>query len=62
MEPEPDLSILDDLETELRDVEHALHRLEDGSYGTCEICGGAISEARLEASPATRLCREDHFE
>jgi RNA polymerase-binding transcription factor DksA len=60
MEPGPDLTILDDLETELRDVEHALQRLEDGSYGICEVCGDAISELRLEAKPATRVCCEDH--
>jgi DnaK suppressor protein len=62
MEPAPDLSILEDLESELRDVEHALHRLDDGTYGTCEVCGGPIGEARLEAAPATRVCREDHSE
>jgi DnaK suppressor protein len=60
VEPGPDLSILDDLETELRDVEHALQRLEDGSYGICEVCGDAIGEGRLEAHPATRVCCEDH--
>jgi RNA polymerase-binding transcription factor DksA len=60
MEPAPDLSILDVLETELRDVEHALQRLEDGTYGSCEVCGEPISEVRLAASPATRFCREDH--
>jgi RNA polymerase-binding transcription factor len=61
MEPGPDLSILDDLEIELRDVEHALHRLEEGTYGTCEVCGEPISESRLEATPTARVCREDHL-
>jgi RNA polymerase-binding transcription factor DksA len=60
MDPGPDLSILDDLETELGDVEHALERLQDGSYGICELCGDPISESRLEALPATRACRDDH--
>lgn len=60
MEPAPDLSILDHLETELCDVEHALRRLDDGSYGICEACGNPINESRLEASPAARLCRENH--
>lgn len=60
MEPAPDLSILDDLEAELRDVEHALARLEEGTYGICEVCREPIGEARLEERPATRLCREDH--
>jgi RNA polymerase-binding transcription factor DksA len=58
MEPAPDLSILDDAETELADVELALQRLEDGTYDRCECCGGAIEEARLAARPATRRCQE----
>jgi len=60
MEEDLDLSVLDELERELGDVDHALRRLDDGSYGTCEVCGEAISEARLAAAPATRVCREDH--
>ena len=31
-------------------------RLEDGTYGACEVCGVAIAPARLEAMPATRYC------
>lgn len=58
MEPAPDLSILDDVETELDDVEHALQRLEDGTYGTCERCGEPIDEARLRSLPATRICAD----
>lgn len=58
MEPGPDLSILDDVETELADVEHALQRLEDGTYGTCERCGRPIDEVRLVALPAARFCGE----
>ncbi len=60
MEPGPDLSILDDLEAELRDVEHALQRLQEGSYGTCEVCGDPIGESRLVDHPATRVCGDDH--
>ena len=40
----------------LGDVEHALAKLETDAYGTCERCGTEISEARLEAMPATRYC------
>ncbi len=58
-EREKDLSILETVESELADVEHALRRLDDGTYGTCEACGQAIDEARLEAMPAARLCRDD---
>jgi phage/conjugal plasmid C-4 type zinc finger TraR family protein len=44
------------LKETLSDVERALEKLEDGSYGTCESCGQPIPEARLEAMPAARLC------
>jgi DnaK suppressor protein len=40
----------------LAEVESAIHRLEDGSYGKCESCGEPIAPARLEALPASRLC------
>lgn len=40
----------------LADIEHALARIEDGTYGTCEVCGGAIALARLEAIPQARVC------
>ena len=56
---ERDLSILEQVEAELHDVEHALRRLDEGTYGTCEACGKPISEERLEALPATRFCLDD---
>jgi DnaK suppressor protein len=46
------------LRDQLDDVERALARLDDGTYGTCEICGQPIGEARLEVMPATRFCIE----
>jgi len=58
-EREKDLSILEAIESELADVEHALRRLDEGTYGTCEACGRPIDDDRLEALPATRLCRDD---
>lgn len=59
---ERDLSILREVEAELADVEHALQRLDDGSYGTCEACGKEIPDERLEALPATRFCLQDQGE
>lgn len=41
---------------ELQDVDDALHRLDDGSYGDCVACGEAIAAARLTALPSVRLC------
>jgi RNA polymerase-binding transcription factor DksA len=61
-EREKDLSILEQVEAELADVEHALRRLDDGTYGTCEVCGKAIPDDRLEAMPAARLCLEHQAE
>jgi RNA polymerase-binding transcription factor DksA len=55
-EREKDLSILEQIEAELADVEHALKRIDDGTYGTCEVDGKPIPEERLEVLPATRLC------
>jgi DnaK suppressor protein len=43
----------------LKDIDHALARLEDGSYGTCEICGKPIAAERLAAIPWARLCIDD---
>ena len=56
---EKDLTILDSIEGELADIEHALQRLDDGTYGSCEACGKPIGDDRLEAMPATRYCLED---
>ena len=56
---ERDLSILEQVEAELADVEHALKRLDDGTYGRCEACGKPIGDERLEALPAARFCLED---
>ena len=58
-ERERDLSVLDQVEAELADVEHALQRLDEGTYGTCEACGKPIGDERLEAMPATRFCLDD---
>ena len=55
-EREKDLSILERVEAELNDVEHALSRVNEGSYGTCEACGKPIGDDRLEAMPAARFC------
>jgi DnaK suppressor protein len=61
-EREKDLTILDEIEGELADIEHALRRLDDGTYGTCEACGKAIPDERLEAMPAARFCVNDQAE
>lgn len=51
-------SLAGQLRNELGEVERALGKLDDGTYGKCETCGQAISPARLEAKPAARYCIE----
>jgi DnaK suppressor protein len=43
----------------LEDVKAALRRIEDGSFGTCEVCGKPIGAERLAAIPWARLCIDD---
>jgi DnaK suppressor protein len=38
------------------DVERALQKVEEGSYGVCEKCSSRIAPARLEANPLARQC------
>ena len=40
----------------LAQTEHALARISDGTYGTCESCGEPIGKARLQAFPRAVLC------
>jgi RNA polymerase-binding protein DksA len=40
----------------LEQVNEALARIENGSYGTCDRCGSAISEERLKALPYAPHC------
>jgi RNA polymerase-binding transcription factor DksA len=58
-EHEKNLSVLEQVNDELLQIEAALHRLEQGTYGTCQACGRKIAEERLEALPATRFCVDD---
>lgn len=39
-------------------VKEALERIDDGSFGVCELCGEDISDKRLEARPVTTCCIE----
>lgn len=42
----------------LRQVERALEKMEEGSYGTCDLTGDAIPLKRLEAIPYATLTRD----
>jgi RNA polymerase-binding protein DksA len=43
----------------LSEIDAALQRIEDGTYGICENCGKPIGAERLAAIPWTRLCIDD---
>jgi DnaK suppressor protein len=58
-EMEKNVSLLEQVDDELQEIEAAAQRLELGTYGTCQACGRPIGDARLEAMPATRFCVED---
>jgi DnaK suppressor protein len=49
-------SLTAELRELLDDVERALARLDEGTYGSCEVCGGEIGDERLAEVPATRFC------
>ena len=44
------------LDAKLRDVERALVKLEEGTYGRCDACGAEIGAERLEAIPWAVRC------
>ena len=51
--------ILSDRErSKARNIDDALERMEEGTYGVCDACGLEIAEERLTAMPFTRLCRD----
>jgi RNA polymerase-binding transcription factor DksA len=58
-EMEKNVSLLEQVDDELLEVEAAVQRLERGTYGRCQVCGRPIGDERLEAMPATRFCVED---
>jgi len=41
------------------EIDAALGRIEEGTYGTCTVCGKPIGEERLEAIPYAKLCIDD---
>lgn len=51
-------SIVGHLDAELSEIDAALQRVEDGTYGRCEMGGEPIIDERLEVLPATRWCAE----
>lgn len=55
-EREQEISLANNILERINQVERALERLEEGSYGWCERCGTAIPVERLAAFPSATLC------
>jgi RNA polymerase-binding protein DksA len=55
-EREHEMSLANNARDMLLQVDHALGRLADGSYGVCEGCGRAVGKYRLQAFPRATLC------
>jgi len=51
-----ELSIERNADDLLHKVEHAIRRIDSGTYGVCEVCGEAIPVARLEILPYATMC------
>lgn len=52
-------STLSVLESRLNDIRKALSKIEDGTYGICEICGSKIEEERLNVNASAKTCEAD---
>ncbi|WP_460499315.1 TraR/DksA family transcriptional regulator [Glycomyces tarimensis] len=56
VEHEHEVAVAGAISERIRQVSHALERLDDGDYGICEKCGKPIPAARLAAFPSATLC------
>ncbi len=55
-ERDQEMTLLANARDMLFQTRHALERIDAGSYGTCDNCGGPIGKARLQAFPRATLC------
>ena len=58
-EREKELSIEQNVRDLIQKIDRALKRMEDGTYGICEVCGKPIEKARIKALPYVDLCIKD---
>ncbi|MEI8409552.1 MULTISPECIES: TraR/DksA family transcriptional regulator [unclassified Kribbella] len=56
LERDHEMSLANNARDMLDQIERALSRIEDGTYGVCESCGNAIGKGRLQAFPRATLC------
>jgi RNA polymerase-binding transcription factor DksA len=50
-------ALVNDLEGRLREIDQALNKIKNKTFGTCEVCDKEIEQDRLEANPAARTCK-----
>ena len=55
-ERDHELTVLNSEKDKLAQIERALQRIDDGTYGVCESCGNPIGKLRLMAFPRATLC------
>ena len=53
------VALHDDMQVLLKDVERALAKVDEGTYGKCDVCGAEIPPERLEILPWAVLCVRD---
>jgi DnaK suppressor protein len=53
------VAVHDKLQLTLADIDRALAKLDEGTYGTCDVCGEPIPAGRLEALPWATRCVQD---
>jgi DnaK suppressor protein len=58
LEQAVDMTLKRNAELSLEEVEQALAKFDNGTYGLCEACGARIDRARLEALPHAKYCLE----
>jgi DnaK suppressor protein len=56
LERDHELQLANNARNMLNQIERALSRIDDGTYGVCESCGKAIGKGRLQAFPRATLC------
>lgn len=56
LEREQDMFLVEQVRESLRQIEHAIGRIDAGTYGICEGCGEFIGRERLEVYPRATMC------
>ena len=56
---ETNTAVLKQLEIRFNEIKNAIKRIEEGTYGKCEVSKNEIERDRLEANPAARTCKAE---